>query len=163
MTTCVSFSYCLLDTPSMTQSGLRTHNKPSSSRCQMRCPRYITAPASAEIEQKLNNLTKEVSKIKDNLASLEILTYDTGKVNPHIFCIGDLDTKIINYLIDHRAATTTELAEVLETNRWLILNHLRKIAKASKKQLGKAIIEYYAGERAGKRKAWWIKEDLTET
>ena len=116
-----------------------------------------------ELEQKLNHLTKDVKKIKDSLATLEILTHDTGKVNPHIFCIDDIDTKLVNLLIDHRGATTTELAEILETNRWLVLNRLRKIEKSSKNQLGTGIIEYCAGERSGKRKAWWIKEDLIET
>jgi hypothetical protein len=115
------------------------------------------------LEQKVNQLQNDVNKIKDGLANLELFTYESGKVNPHTFCIDETDNKIVDYLLDHRGATTTELADFLETNRWLILNRLRKIAKSSKKQLGKPIIEYYPGERAGKRKAWWIKEDLTET
>jgi metal-responsive CopG/Arc/MetJ family transcriptional regulator len=116
-----------------------------------------------ELENKLGNLQKDVNKIKDSLAQLELLTHETGKVNPHIFCIDEIDTKLINYLLDHRGSTTTELAEAIGTNRWLILNRLRKIEKASKKQLGQPIIHYYPGERSGKRKAWWIKEDLIET
>jgi hypothetical protein len=32
----------------------------------------------------------------------------------------------------------------------------------SKKQFGKAIIEYYAGEKSGKKKAWWINEELIQ-
>jgi hypothetical protein len=115
------------------------------------------------LEQKVNQLENEVNKIKDGLAKLELLTYEEGKVNPHTFCIDDTDNKLVDYLIDHRGATTTELSEFLETNRWLALNRLRKIEKTSKKQLGQAIIEYYPGERAGKRKAWWIKEELIET
>jgi hypothetical protein len=115
------------------------------------------------LENKVTRLENEVNKIKDNLAQLEVLTHEAGKVNPHTFCIDDIDNKIVDCLLDHRGATTTELAEVLETNRWLVLNRLRKIAKSSKKQLGKAIIFYYSGERAGKRKAWWIKEELIET
>ena len=115
------------------------------------------------LEQKVNQLENEVYKIKDGLAKLELLTYEGGQVNPHIFCIDEIDNKLVDYLIDHRGATTTELAEVLETNRWLVLNRLRKIEKTSKKQLGKPIIDYYPGERAGKRKAWWMKEDLIET
>ena len=116
-----------------------------------------------ELENKLSQLQKDVNKIKDGLAKLEILTHESGKVNPHIFCIDEIDTNLVNCLLDHRGATTTELAELIGTNRWLILNRLRKIEKASKKQLGKPIIQYYPGERAGKRKAWWIKEDLVET
>ena len=116
-----------------------------------------------DFEQKLGQLVKDVNNIKDHLATLEILTHESGKVNPHTFCIDETDNKIVNYLLDHRGATTTELADYLETNRWLVLNRLRKIERASKKQLGKAILNYYPGERAGKRKAWWIKEDLIET
>ena len=115
------------------------------------------------LEQKVNKLENEVNKIKDGLAKLELLTYEGGKVNPHTFCIDEIDNKLVDYLIDNRGATTTELAEFLETNRWLVLNRLRKIEKSSKKQFGKLIIDYYPGERAGKRKAWWIKEDLIET
>jgi hypothetical protein len=116
-----------------------------------------------ELEQKVFILQNEVNTIKDSLAKLEILTHEGEKVNPHAFCIDEVDTKIVDYLLDHRGATTTELAETIGTNRWLILNHLRKIAKSSKKQLGKSVIFYYAGERSGKRKAWWIREELTET
>lgn len=116
-----------------------------------------------ELELKVNQLENEVDKIKDYLTKLELLTYEGGMVNPHSFCIDEIDNKIVDYLLDHRGATTTELAEFLETNRWLVLNRLRKIDRLSKKQLGKSIIEYYPGERTGKRKAWWIMEDLVET
>jgi hypothetical protein len=115
------------------------------------------------LENKVTKLEDEVNKIKDSLTKLEVLTYEEGKVNPRTFCIDDVDNKIVDYLLDHRGATTTELAEVLGTNRWLVLNRLRKIAKLSKKQLGKAITFYYSGERSGKRKAWWIREELVET
>ncbi len=116
-----------------------------------------------ELEQKVNQLENNVNKIKDGLAKLELLTHEAGKVNPHAFCIDEIDNQIIDYLIDHRGATTTELAELLQTNRWLILNRLRKIERSSKKQLGTSIIKYYPGERSKKRKAWWINGDLVET
>lgn len=115
------------------------------------------------LEQKVTRLENEVNKIKDHLTKLEVLTYEEGKVNPHAFCIDETDNNIVDYLLDHRGATTTELAEALGTNRWLVLNRLRKISKSSKKQLGKAVIFYYSGERSGKRKAWWIREELVET
>jgi predicted nucleotide-binding protein (sugar kinase/HSP70/actin superfamily) len=116
-----------------------------------------------ELEEKISKLETELSKIKKYLAELEVLTYERGKVNPHTFCIDEIDHKIIDYLLDYRGATTTELADFLKTNRWLVLNRLRKIERSSKKQLGKSIIEYYPGEKADKRKAWWIREELVET
>jgi len=116
-----------------------------------------------ELEENLNQLTQTVNTIKNSLAQLEILAHESGKTNPYVFCVDSLDNKLVTFLVDHRGATTPELAEHLETNRWLVLNRLRKLEKASKKQLGKPIIEYYGGQRNGKRKAWWINEDLIET
>jgi len=116
-----------------------------------------------ELEKRLDNMEKEFSEIKKYLADLELLTYEHGKTNPHTFCIDETDHKIIDYLIHYKGATTPELAEYLKTNRWLILNRLRRMQKKSKKQLGKSIIDYYAGEKSGKKRAWWINEELIET
>ena len=116
-----------------------------------------------ELEQKTSRLEKDISEIKKSLAELEVLTYERGKINPHTFCIDDIDHKIVDYLIHYKGATTPELADFLKTNRWLILNRLRKIQRLSRKQLGKPIVEYCSGERSGKRKAWWISEELIET
>lgn len=73
-----------------------------------------------------------------------------------------LTTKLIDYLLNYKGATTSELSEFLGTNRWMALNRLKKIQKRSKKQLGKPVIEFYGGERSGKKKAWWISEGLVE-
>jgi hypothetical protein len=115
-----------------------------------------------ELERKIGRLEAEILDIKKHLAELEVLTFEEGKVNPHVFCIDDMDHKIVDYLLTHEGATTPELAEFLKTNRWHVLNRLRKIQKRSRRQLGKSIVEYYAGERMGKRKAWWIREELVE-
>jgi len=115
-----------------------------------------------ELEQKIGRLEADLSEIKRYLAELELLTYEKGKVNPHAFCIDEIDHKIVDYLLHYGGATTTELADFLKTNRWFVLNRLRKIERSSKKQLGKSIIEYYGGEKSGKRKAWWIREELVE-
>ncbi len=116
-----------------------------------------------ELEQRFGKMEKEFAQIKKYLTDLELLTYKRGKTNPHAFCTDETDHKIIDYLIHYEGATTPELAEYLKTNRWLILNRLRKIQKKSKQQLGKAIINYYAGEKSGKKRAWWINEELIET
>jgi len=115
-----------------------------------------------ELEQKIDALENSLSEIKKYLAELEILTFEKGKTNPHAFCIDDLDHKIIDYLLNYKGATTSELSESLGTNRWMALNRLKKIQKRSKKQLGKPVIEFYGGERSGKKKAWWISEELVE-
>jgi len=115
-----------------------------------------------ELENKIKRLEDEFSRVKRYLADLEALSYERGEINPHSFCLDEIDHKIIDYLIHYRGATTPELAEYTKTNRWLVLNRLRRIQKLSKKQIGKPIVEYYAGEKAGKRKAWWINEEIIE-
>ena len=116
-----------------------------------------------QLEQRLSRMEKDFAQIRKYLADLELLTYGPGKANPHTFCIDEIDHKTVYYLIHYKGATTPELAEYLKTNRWLILNRLRRIQKRSKKQLGKPIIHYYAGEKSGKKRAWWINEELIET
>ena len=115
-----------------------------------------------ELENRIKRLEDEFSRVKRYLADLEALSYERGEINPHSFCLDEIDHKIIDYLIHYRGATTPELAEYTKTNRWLVLNRLRRIQKLSKKQIGKPIVEYYAGEKAGKRKAWWINEEIIE-
>ena len=112
------------------------------------------------MEERMGKIEQEFGQIRKYLVDLEILTYQHGEINPHSFCIDELDNKIMEYLLHYKSATTPELADYIKTNRLLILNRLRKIEKTSKKQTGKSIIEYCAGERSGKKKAWWIDQEL---
>ena len=115
-----------------------------------------------ELEERMNKIEESVGEVRKYLADLELLTYQHGRINPHTFCIDETDHQIIDYLLHYKGATTPELAEYTKTNRWLVLNRLRKIQRSSKKQFGKSIIEYYAGEKSGKKKAWWINEELIQ-
>jgi len=115
-----------------------------------------------ELDERMSKIEQRVCEIRKCLADLELLTYQHGKINPHTFCIDEIDHKIMDYLLHYKGATTPELAEYTKTNRWLVLNRLRKIQRSSKKQLGKPMIEYYAGEKSGKKKAWWINEELSQ-
>jgi Arc/MetJ-type ribon-helix-helix transcriptional regulator len=115
-----------------------------------------------ELEERMGKIEHEFGEIRKYLADLELLTYQHGKINPHTFCIDEIDHKIVDYLLHYKGATTPELADYMKTNRWLILNRLRKIQRNSKKQFGKPVIDYYAGEKSGKKKAWWINEELIQ-
>ncbi len=100
-----------------------------------------------ELTERMGKIEREFVEIRKYLADLELLTYQHGKINPHTFCIDETDHKIIDYLLHYKGATTPEIAEYLKANRWLVLNRLRKIQRNSKKQNGKPIIDYYAGEK----------------
>jgi len=111
---------------------------------------------------KILELEQRLEKIEKYLTNIVSLKHMGEKVNAYTFCRDELDQKIIEYLMNYKGATTPQLAEYLKMNRWLILNRLRRIEKASEKQLGKPIIEYFPGKRSGKKKAWWVKEELVE-
>jgi len=115
-----------------------------------------------ELEKRLSRLEEDYSRIRKYLADLDLLTYERGGVNPYSFCADKMDHEILDYLIHYKGATTPELAKHLNTNRWLILSRLRRIERNSRKQLGKPIVEYFSGERMGKKRAWWINEELIE-
>jgi hypothetical protein len=115
-----------------------------------------------ELEKKVKDLEIGLAEIRKYLTDLEVLTFDKGKANPHAFCLDETDHRIVDYLLSYKGATTPELADYLKTNRWHILNRLRKMQKRSKTQLGKSIIDYYAGERFGKKKAWWLLPEVSE-
>ncbi len=115
-----------------------------------------------ELEERLGKMEKELCDVRKYLADLELLTYGKDRVDPHSFCVDEVDHKIVDYLMHYKGATTPELAEYLKINRWLILNRLKKIQKTCKKQHGKAVIDYYSGERSGKKKAWWVNEELVQ-
>jgi len=114
------------------------------------------------LEERMGKIEADFSEIRKYLADLELLTFQHGKTNPHSFCLDEVDHKIMEYLMHYKCAKTPELAQYLKTNRWLVLNRLRRIQKISKKQAGKSVIEYYGGERSGKKKAWWIDEELMQ-
>ncbi len=115
-----------------------------------------------ELEERMGKLERALGEIRKYLADLELLTFQHGKINPHAFCIDEIDHKIVDYLLHYKGATTPELADYTKKNRWLILNRLRKIQRNSKKQFGKPVIDYYAGEKSGKKKAWWINEEIIQ-
>ena len=112
------------------------------------------------LEARMGKLEGELEQVRKYLADLELLTFEHNKVDLHSFCIDDTDRKIVDYLMHYKGATTPELAEYLKSNRWLILNRLQKIQKVSKKKCGKPVIAYCGGERSGKKKAWWINQEV---
>ena len=114
------------------------------------------------LEERMGKLEEELAGLRKYLGDLELLTYGDRKVNPFNFCLDDVDHKLVEYLMQYKGATTPELAEYANINRFLVLNRLRKIQRASQKQLGKAVVDYYGGLRSGKKKAWWISEDLVQ-
>ncbi len=114
------------------------------------------------LQERMGKIEEEFGRIRKYLSDLEILTFQHGKIDPYAYCIDEIDHKIMEYLMHYKSATTPELADYVKTNRWLILNRLQKIQKTSKKHVGKSIVEYYAGEKSGKKKAWWIDQELIQ-
>jgi hypothetical protein len=115
-----------------------------------------------ELENRLDKIERGFAQIMKYLSDLDLLTNRRGKVNPQMFCQDEIDRKIVEYLTHYKGGTTPEIANYLQTNRWMILNRLKRMIKKSNRSLGESIVNYHPGERAGKKRAWWINEELVE-
>jgi len=115
-----------------------------------------------ELQTRIDRMEEQMAQMKKHMIDLELLTFENERVDPHAFCDDELDRNIVDSLIHYKGATTPELARYLETNRWVVLNRLRRMQKKSEKQLGRPLVYYCPGERSGKRKAWWINEGFIE-
>ncbi len=115
-----------------------------------------------ELQTRMDKLEEQMAHLKKHMMDLELLTFENQKVDTHAFCSDELDHSIIDSLIHYKGATTPELARYLETNRWVILGRLKRMQKTSEKKLGRPLIYYSPEKRSGKRKAWWLNEDLIE-
>lgn len=114
----------------------------------------------SEIEKRLRKLEKFKDKAQPVLtAVVKFLDLSRPRANPEKYCRCDLDRKIINYLIDHKGAGTTELAKALgldpKKGRHTIGKHLAKIARLSQND-GWDILEFHPEKKEGKMRAWWL-------
>src|SRR3990170_2602325 len=125
----------------------RSHTRKTPKHTQTR-----QAPPAGRTDEQYRTRIRRSQKVPRRPRAAHV----PARKNQPTFCIDEIDHKIVDYLLHYKGATTPEIADYTKTNRWLILNRLRKIQKNSKKQHGKPIINYYAGEKSGKKKAWWI-------
>ena len=59
-----------------------------------------------ELEERMGKIEREFGEVRRYLADLELLTFQHGKINPHTFCIDEIDHKIVDYLLHYKGATT---------------------------------------------------------
>ena len=74
-------------------------------------------------------------------------------------CRDDLDRQMLAYFIQHKGATTTDLAKALlgsTSKRRTILDRIDKLNKRATQILGVPILEHYKGIKENIRGAWWI-------
>jgi Arc/MetJ-type ribon-helix-helix transcriptional regulator len=114
----------------------------------------------AELEQRMEKFENSLYEMKKALAQLEILTYESGEKDLYTFCVDEQDRRIVDYLVQKRGATTTNIAEAIGMARREVLNRLQKIQSRSRRELGKSVVSFYPGLREGKMRAWWIEEKV---
>jgi hypothetical protein len=114
------------------------------------------------LDERVKNLETSLSDVKKLLADLQLLTFERGKVDPHLFGVDELDRRIIDFIVEEKGATTPELAEKFGVDRWTILERLKRIQSRSRRELGNSLIDFFGGEKYGKKRAWWLVEELLQ-
>ena len=114
----------------------------------------------SEIEKRLRALERfrdRAEPILDEVA--EQLEISRPRVNPAKYCSDHLDLKIIDYLIEHKGAGTSEIAKALgldpEKGRHTIGKRLNKIARLSKNDAWD-VLEFHPEVKEEKFRAWWL-------
>ena len=120
----------------------------------------------SDIEERIEKLESFMNWAKPLLEEVATtLELSRPRVNPARFCSDELDFKIINYLIEHKAAGTTEIAAALGLpdpklkSRHLVGKRLQRLANRSSRE-GWHILEFHPERKEGKFRAWWI--DISE-
>lgn len=114
----------------------------------------------AELERRMERLEDSIFEMKKALAQLEILTYEGGEKDLYTFCIDEQDRRIVDFLVQERGATTTEIGEATGIERGEVLSRLQKIQSRSRREFGRGLVSFYPGLREGKMRAWWIDEKV---
>lgn len=114
----------------------------------------------SEIEKRLRALERFRDRYEPVLREVvKFLDISRPRVNPDKYCSDDLDRKIIDYLIEHLGAGTTEIATALgldpQKGRHIIGKRIAKIKRLSE-QDGWNILEFHPELKEGKFRAWWI-------
>lgn len=115
-----------------------------------------------DVEKRLFEIENLVGKIVKALAEIGVKVYDKNESNIYSFCRDEVDKKIVNLLVKLKGASTNELAKHLGLNRWLILNRLKRISTESERKLGKPLVSFLSLEKMGKKRAWWINEEMVD-
>ncbi|MFW9907998.1 MAG: hypothetical protein ACFFEF_05430 [Candidatus Thorarchaeota archaeon] len=131
-------------------------------------PRFIRESIEWRLDEELPpavfELMTEMRLLKARVEYLEKLR-DTdvfrGELNEVVklrVCRDELDRKIISHILQHRGATSPDLAETLlgdKSKRRTILDRISKLNKRAETELGHEILRHEHGELEGKRGAWW--------
>lgn len=113
-----------------------------------------------KIEEKLSYIEVEVGELKKTLAELDLLSNPKDKINISTICRDTIDHQIIEFLVHNGGTTTSQLARHLKLNRFLILNRLKRMKEVSERKYGKPSVDFLSIEKMGRKRAWWINEDV---
>lgn len=122
------------------------------------------------------NKTKKLKTIEDRLEALEkfrdkalpvieaaqkFLDISKERFNPANFCKDATDKRIIDYLIEHKAGATSEIAEALglenpkNVGRHVIGKRINRLKEVFERN-GWHVLEFHPENRDGKFRAWWL-------
>lgn len=115
-------------------------------------------PLVLEMADSIDELKARVDHLEQSQSSSLYLEQLNEIANTKV-CRDDLDRQMLAYFIQHKGATTTDLARALlgsTSKRRTILDRIDKLNKRATQILGVPILEHYKGIKENIRGAWWI-------
>lgn len=114
-------------------------------------------PVIYELMEEVRQLSSRVDYLEE-LRETSVFRGELKEIIKTSVCRDELDRKILAYILQHRGATSPDLAENLLSNsskRRTIVDRISKLNQRAQSELGHEILHHERGEREGKRGAWW--------
>jgi len=114
-------------------------------------------PVLYELMEEVRQLSSRVDYLEE-LRNTSVFRGELNEIIKTRVCRDELDRKILAHILQHRGATSPELAETLLKNsnkRRTIVDRISKLNQRAQSELGHEILHHERGERDGKRGAWW--------
>ncbi len=131
--------------------------------------KYIRDSVAYRLDEELPpvvfELIDEVEQLKSRVGHLEneqatsVFNRQMNETAKTKVCRDEFDLKMLTYFLQHRGATTPELAEELlkdPNKRRTIVDRISKMNARAEEFIGVIILQFQKGEMDGKRGAWWI-------
>ena len=115
-------------------------------------------PVVYELKDEVEQLKARVGHL-ENTQATSVFNRQMNEISRTKVCRDEFDRKMLTYFLQHRGATTPELAEELlkdSSKRRTIVDRISKMNGRAEEFLGVVVLQFQKGEMDGKRGAWWV-------
>jgi len=124
---------------------------------------------SAKKKMKVEDRIEALEKFRDKTLPIieavqKFLDLSKERFNPASLCKDEIDKRIIDYLIEHKAGATSDIAQALglenpkNVGRHIIGKRIQRLKEVFERNNWN-VLEFHPENKDGKFRAWWLSID----